>query len=399
MKVSVNKAHFPVTVLGPGRRIGLWLQGCSIRCPNCISRDTWEQDPAKDIEIEQLLGWCKEISSSKLDGVTISGGEPFDQTDGLLELLTQLHAWRREQTLDFDILCYSGYPFLKLKNKYPEILALLDAVISEPFVDHLPMTKVWRGSSNQHLVPLSTLGLQRFESFVERTHRSSRETHPDGRTRPESLVYRYTGPRRYGPARTGLCVARHPIRPDFLATVMAVDFVRRCPSCDTENPADAMRCVCGAMLLGVDISPRTLSSQIVPPEPSHRAKPDQQACPYPDCGQPNASNASHCVYCARPLARSVSALDTTSPVASQGLQSSNARPGEDDVLLPVSLSERYLPPPESSDPWSRSRPDPCGIKRIRRASADQAVSHGTVCKCGGHRTVREDTGRPSPQLF
>jgi hypothetical protein len=49
------------------------------------------------------------------------------------------------------------------------------------------------------------------------------------------------------------------------------------------------------------------------------------------------------VYCARPLARSVSALDTTSPVASQGLQSSNARPGEDDVLLPVSLSERYLP--------------------------------------------------------
>jgi anaerobic ribonucleoside-triphosphate reductase activating protein len=168
MKVSVNKAHFPVTVLGPGRRIGLWLQGCSIRCPNCISRDTWEQDPAKDIEIEQLLGWCKEISSSKLDGVTISGGEPFDQPDGLLELLTQLHAWRREQTLDFDILCYSGYPFLKLKNKYPEILALLDAVISEPFVDHLPMTKVWRGSSNQHLVPLSTLGLQRFESFVER---------------------------------------------------------------------------------------------------------------------------------------------------------------------------------------------------------------------------------------
>src|SRR3546814_9784731 len=44
MRIAVSRLHFPVTALGPGRRIGLWLQGCSIRCPGCISVDTWAHD-------------------------------------------------------------------------------------------------------------------------------------------------------------------------------------------------------------------------------------------------------------------------------------------------------------------------------------------------------------------
>ncbi len=47
MNILLNKAHFPVTVLGPGRRIGIWLQGCSIGCAGCISQDTWEADATK----------------------------------------------------------------------------------------------------------------------------------------------------------------------------------------------------------------------------------------------------------------------------------------------------------------------------------------------------------------
>ena len=168
MKISVNKAHFPVTVLGPGRRIGLWLQGCSIRCPNCISQDTWEVDHARDTEIDDLLLWCQDISDSKLDGITISGGEPFDQPEALLELLTKLDCWRADQKLAFDILCYSGYPLSTLKRSHARILARLDAVISEPFVDQQGMTHVWRGSSNQRLVPLSRLGEERFDSSVTR---------------------------------------------------------------------------------------------------------------------------------------------------------------------------------------------------------------------------------------
>ena len=39
--VGVSRLHFPVTTLGPGRRAAIWLQGCSIHCRGCVSRDTW----------------------------------------------------------------------------------------------------------------------------------------------------------------------------------------------------------------------------------------------------------------------------------------------------------------------------------------------------------------------
>ena len=115
--IELNKAHWPVTVLGPGRRVGLWVQGCSIHCPGCVSQDTWTPDPATAIAIDALVAWCREVTSDALDGITISGGEPFDQPDALLRLLVALDAWRAAASLEFDILCYSGYPLRQLERR------------------------------------------------------------------------------------------------------------------------------------------------------------------------------------------------------------------------------------------------------------------------------------------
>ncbi|MBK7001555.1 MAG: 4Fe-4S cluster-binding domain-containing protein [Rhodoferax sp.] len=163
--LQLNKAHFPVTVLGPGQRIGLWLQGCSIGCKGCVSVDTWERDPQRTVAISSLLTWCKQVAGSGLDGVTISGGEPFDQPEGLRHLLQALRLWRSQARLDFDILCYSGYPLKTLQQRHARLLALLDALIPEPFIDSQSGV-LWRGSSNQPLVPLSPLGQQRYAAFV-----------------------------------------------------------------------------------------------------------------------------------------------------------------------------------------------------------------------------------------
>lgn len=160
--ISVNKAHFPVTVLGPGRRIGLWLQGCSIGCKGCLSRDTWAREPGKDMAVDALLAWCEETSGGVLDGVTISGGEPFEQPAALAALLRGLARWRERAGLDFDILCYSGFPLATLRARHATLLAQLDAVIAEPFVDKLPSQHPWMGSSNQSLTPLSARGTQRY---------------------------------------------------------------------------------------------------------------------------------------------------------------------------------------------------------------------------------------------
>lgn len=166
MKIAVNKAHFPVTVLGPGRRIGLWLQGCSIRCKGCVSRDTWEPDPAKAMTVASLLAWCRRTTGGVLDGVTISGGEPFDQPAALAALLDGLQRWRRELARPFDLLCYSGHPLKTLQRDHGDILARLDALIPEPYSQGRPLGGLWRGSDNQPLLPLSPLGEERYREAV-----------------------------------------------------------------------------------------------------------------------------------------------------------------------------------------------------------------------------------------
>lgn len=166
MKIGINKAHFPVSVLGPGKRLGIWLQGCSIRCRDCVSQDTWEQDPGRDMTVAQLLDWCRQTTAGGFDGVTISGGEPFDQPLALAALLDGLIHWRAGSKLEFDILCYSGYPLAALQKSHAGLLEKLDALIPEPYIDAKPLTHVWRGSSNQPLVPLSDRGHGKYAQYL-----------------------------------------------------------------------------------------------------------------------------------------------------------------------------------------------------------------------------------------
>ncbi len=164
--LQINKAHYPVTVLGVGRRIGLWVQGCSIHCKHCVSMDTWTPDPKRAMRVAAILAWCQKVAAEGCDGITISGGEPFDQPKGLLALLRALHTWRAGSGQDFDILCYSGYPLKTLQTKHANLLNLLDVLIPEPYIDAAPPTRVWCGSDNQSLVLLSERARQKYADFV-----------------------------------------------------------------------------------------------------------------------------------------------------------------------------------------------------------------------------------------
>ena len=82
-------------------------------------------------------------------------------------MLDGLILWRDTGGPDFDILCYSGYPLATLQKRHAALLAKLDAIIPEPFVEALPLTHLWRGSSNQSLVPLSDRGRARYAPYVD----------------------------------------------------------------------------------------------------------------------------------------------------------------------------------------------------------------------------------------
>ena len=167
MKIRINKAHFPVTTLGYGRRLGLWVQGCSIGCKGCVSRDTWDAGGGWEVDAADVVTWCEARRGQRIDGITISGGEPFEQPEALTALLDRLDAWRRKIESPFDILCYSGLPLRRIERRHAEILGRLDVLIPEPYVERradagaAPGSR-WRGSSNQPLVPLTALGRNRY---------------------------------------------------------------------------------------------------------------------------------------------------------------------------------------------------------------------------------------------
>lgn len=129
--------------------------------------DTWQPDRNKAIEIDALIAWCKRVSGDAPDGITISGGEPFDQPRALGDLLDALASWRASLASAFDILCYSGYRLEKLKQEHARLLARIDALMCDPYVESLPTERAWRGSDNQRLVPLSALGEERYAPHVD----------------------------------------------------------------------------------------------------------------------------------------------------------------------------------------------------------------------------------------
>ncbi|MDR1349662.1 MAG: radical SAM protein [Zoogloeaceae bacterium] len=160
--LRLNKAHYPVTVLGYGRRIGLWFQGCRIRCKGCVSQDTWEETAGAWMRVADVLAWCRQKGQEGVDGVTLSGGEPFDQPQALNALLDGIQRWKRRENRNLDVFCYSGYPLKTLQARHGALLKKLDALAPEPYIEALPEGGPWRGSANQPLLPLSPLGEARY---------------------------------------------------------------------------------------------------------------------------------------------------------------------------------------------------------------------------------------------
>lgn len=165
MKIGISRIHFPITTLGPGRRLGIWFQGCSIRCPGCISADTWATGKGV-LDLEELLERLNEWLPI-CDGITISGGEPFDQSEALEGLLNGLRA-----KVGIDVLVYSGHPFESLAEPLQRMSGLIDALITDPYLVHSPQTLPLRGSDNQRLHMLTPFGRQLFATFEDPERRA-----------------------------------------------------------------------------------------------------------------------------------------------------------------------------------------------------------------------------------
>jgi anaerobic ribonucleoside-triphosphate reductase activating protein len=150
LMLRVSRILAPVDVLGPGRRVAIWVQGCAIACPCCASIDTW--DPlagtsmpvkrAADIVIEQL-------DAHDLDGVAITGGEPTDQGPALTELLRMVRLHRTPD--EIEAVVFTGRSLAAARSVAPGLMAAADCVVSGPYRADQPAANRLLASDNQVL--------------------------------------------------------------------------------------------------------------------------------------------------------------------------------------------------------------------------------------------------------
>jgi anaerobic ribonucleoside-triphosphate reductase activating protein len=159
--LGISRLHFPVTTLGPGRRAGVWVQGCSVHCDGCLSRDTWAPLPAASLTpVAEIARWVEARAGQGLTGITVSGGEPLDQAPAVAELLARLRGL--PSLAGADVLLYTGYGYGVAARRHAAVLALVDAVVSEPYVASRPSSHPWTGSGNQVLTLLTERARERF---------------------------------------------------------------------------------------------------------------------------------------------------------------------------------------------------------------------------------------------
>lgn len=138
---------------GPGVRVSLFVSGCSIHCPGCFNKQAWDFCSGKKFTWRQMRGIKKLLKSDKIDGLSLLGGEPFDQDKKGLKKLIKLCKYAHKYNKD--VWAWTGHylvEFANDKDKY-ELAKNCDVIVEGPFEEeHKDYNLAWRGSRNQRLM-------------------------------------------------------------------------------------------------------------------------------------------------------------------------------------------------------------------------------------------------------
>jgi anaerobic ribonucleoside-triphosphate reductase activating protein len=190
MKELLISHYIEITrVLGPYERSALWVHGCCFDCPGCIAKEMNQSIPQSigcDVAAEVFA------SIESVEGITISGGEPFLQAYALNEMLEIIKAKR-----DYGVIVYTGFSYEELRESADEniikflkqIDILIDGQYKEEFDDGMP----FRGSSNQRILELT----DRYHSIVQEYYYESDKRNIEINIK-EKNVYMVGVPSKYG---------------------------------------------------------------------------------------------------------------------------------------------------------------------------------------------------------
>ena len=145
---------------GPGFRVTIWVSGCKHACPGCQNKHTWKYGQGH--KLDDMVPYhltCKEkilnlIGDEHIDGVTISGGDPLDQSAQALKELAKFLSNIKKRYPEKSIWLYTGYLIEDLNNYlHKEVIKNCDVIIDGPYVkEKRNITIPFRGSTNQRII-------------------------------------------------------------------------------------------------------------------------------------------------------------------------------------------------------------------------------------------------------
>ena len=146
-------AFLPVSYAnGPGARAVVWTQGCSLRCPGCSNPLTHSHKRRILINPLQLAKYILAIPG--LQGLTVSGGEPFEQALAVERLCG---AVRKD---GLSVMVFTGWTYESIcRCRYravKDLLKQIDILVDGPFIQEMADRNLaWRGSRNQRVIFLT----------------------------------------------------------------------------------------------------------------------------------------------------------------------------------------------------------------------------------------------------
>jgi anaerobic ribonucleoside-triphosphate reductase activating protein len=140
---------------GPGIRFVVFCQGCRHNCPGCHNPETHSFDGGEPVSINEILDMIKK--NPLLDGITFSGGDPFEQAEKVAIL------GEKVKELGLNVVTYTGYTYEKIINEidkkpgWKKLLFVTDILVDGLFeIDKKSLLLKFRGSANQRIIDVKS---------------------------------------------------------------------------------------------------------------------------------------------------------------------------------------------------------------------------------------------------
>ena len=162
----IEQIVYPIETLGPGKRIGIWMVGCTRHCIGCSNPELWSQEGWPSIDVESVVIMVESILHNHMvDGITISGGEPMDQAEELSLLVERLSRYTE------DILVYTGYTYEELCRdpQREQVLNSIAVLVDGDYIEGRNTKLVLRGSSNQHIYLFRRCFEEKYQNYLSHT--------------------------------------------------------------------------------------------------------------------------------------------------------------------------------------------------------------------------------------